>query len=122
MAATSLNARTTATDALDGSALMKVKGGFYTGILTGTTALNGTYPAVCKLDPGGAHRDVTLDAIATNEGLFRKIVNAADAAENLVCKNVAGDTIATINQNEEGEFFCDGTSWYLVRIATIALS
>ncbi len=122
MAATSLNVRSTALDAPDGFALLKTKGGFYTGTLTGTTALDATYPAVCKLDPGGASRDVTLDAIATSEGLFRKIVNAADAAENLVCKNVAGSTIATINQNEEADLYCDGTSWYLVCVRTIALS
>lgn len=122
MAATSLNSRSIATDAPDGSALLKVKGGFYTGTLTGTTTLDATYPAVCKLDPGGASRDVTLDAIATNEGLFRKIINAADAAENLVVKNPAGSTIGTINQNEEGDFFCDGSAWYLQCIRTIALS
>lgn len=84
--------------------------------------LDDTYPAIWKYDPTGAHRDITLDAIATSSGLYRRIINAADAAENLVCKNVAGDTIATINQNEQGEFYCNGTTWALIAITTIALS
>lgn len=98
------------------------KGGFATQTLTGTTALDHTYPAIVKLDPGGAARDVTLDPVANCPGLYRRIVNAADAAENLVCKNVGGSTIGTINQNEQGEFFCDGATWTLIAISTIALS
>ncbi len=35
---------------------------FHSATLTGTTALDATYPAICQLDPGGAARDVTLDA------------------------------------------------------------
>ena len=52
----------------------------------------------------------------------RLIVNIADAAENLVVKNAGGSTIGTINQNEEGTFYCDGSAWYLCKIATIALT
>lgn len=94
----------------------------YEGTLSGTTALDETYPNRLKLDPGGASRDVTLDAVATSDGLWYHIVNAADAAENLVLKNAGGSTIATINQNEEAIVYCDGTSWRLFRVATIALS
>lgn len=90
--------------------------------LTGTTVMSNAYPSLLKLDPGGASRDITLDPVATSAGMFRWFVNAADAAENLVLKNVGGSTIATINQNEEGIVFCDGTSWILFRVATIALS
>ena len=79
-------------------------------------------PAEAKLDPGGAHRDVTLELESTCPGLKRRIINGADAAENLVIKDDDG-TIATINQNEQGEFFCDPTSgWLLMCITTIALS
>ena len=49
-------------------------------------------------------------------------MNAADAGENLVVKNVAGDTIGTINQNEQGEFIHEAGVWTLVAISTIALS
>ena len=99
------------------------KGGVYIPAALGAAlVLDATYPNVCKLDPGGAHRDVTLDPVATAAGVCRRIVNAADAAENLVCKNVGGDTIGTINQNEQGEFYCDGATWSLICISTIALS
>ncbi len=90
--------------------------------LSGNVTLGDTYPNICKFDTGGAHRDVTLDALATSEGLYRRIVNGAGAAENLVVKNPAGSTIGTINQNEQGEFYCDGAAWYLIAITTIALS
>src|SRR3990167_6012207 len=84
--------------------------------------LDDTYPGVWKYDPTGGHRDVTLDPIATSSGLWRVIINGADAAENLVLKNVAADTIGTVNQNEAGIFYCNGTTWALVVIVTIALS
>lgn len=102
--------------------LVARKASFHSETLTGNLTLDATYPNLLKLDPGGAHRDVTLLAEADAEGVTLQIVNAADAAENLVVKNDAGSTIATLNQNEEGIFYCDGTSWSLVRIATIALS
>jgi hypothetical protein len=98
------------------------KGGFATRTLSGTTALDHTYPAIVKLNPNGASRDVTLDPVANCPGLHRRIINAASAAENLVCKNVGGTEIGTINQNEQGEFYCDGATWTLICITTIALS
>jgi hypothetical protein len=117
-----LLSRSTALDAPDGFACIKIKDGIYAATLTGAITVGPTYPNVCKLDPNGAHRDVTLDAVATNAGLVRRFVNAADAAENLVLKNVGGDTIATINQNEQGEVYCDGATWALLCVTTIALS
>lgn len=106
----------------DGSALLATKGLVYVATLTGALTVDNTYPSICKLDPGGAHRDVTLDAEETSEGLYRRFVNAADAAENLVIKDDAAATVATVNQNEEGEFYCTGAAWVLVCIRTIALS
>lgn len=96
--------------------------GYYAATLTGTLALDLTHPNLLKLDPGGANRDVTLPAVASAVGRIYRIVNAADAAENLVCKNVGGDTICTINQNEQGEVYCDGATWALIAITAIALS
>jgi len=101
------------------------KGGVHIAAIGGTIALDATYPNVCKFDPTGANRDVTLDLIANCPGLERKIINSADAAENLVVKLHAtdgGTTVATINQNEEGDFYNDGAAWNLVVIRTIALS
>lgn len=114
--------RSTSKTGADGDALRRVPDAFHSATLTEALTLDATYPGILKLDPGGAHRYVTLDAIASNDGLLRRIVNAADAAENLVVKNAAGDTIATINQNEQGEFYCNGSTWVLINISTIALS
>ena len=122
MAVTDLLSRSSHGIAPDGSALLANKGAFYTVTLAGAVTLGDTYPGVLKLDPGGAGREPTLDPIATSSGLYRRIINAADAAENLVVKNVAADTIATINQNEQGEFYCDGVAWHLIAIMAIALS
>jgi len=100
----------------------RIPGGVYLATLAGNVALDATYPRMLKLDPGGSARDVTLDAVATADGLVRVIVNGADAAENLVCKNVGGSTIGTVNQNELGVFYCDGSTWALLYVQTIALS
>jgi len=105
-----------------GFARSRIKFFLYDGVLSGNITLNETYPNRLKLDPNGGNRDVTLDAVATSNGLWYQIVNSADAAENLVVKNVGGDTIVTINQNEEAIVWCDGTAWIRYRVATIALS
>jgi hypothetical protein len=103
--------------------LVATKGGVYIpAALAGNVTLDDTYPRVCKFDTGGSHRDVTLDPVATAAGVTRRIVNAASGATNLVLKNVGGDTIATVNQNEQGEVYCDGATWSLIAITTIALS
>lgn len=106
----------------DGFAKFALKDSLYVATLTGNLTLDDTYPGLLKLDPGGSSRDITLPAVATNEGVWLWFVNAADAAENLVVKNVGGDTIGTVNQNEEGIFYCTGAAWVLFRVATIALS
>jgi len=101
-----------------------------TETLAATRALTAADPSMLKLDPGGAARDVTLDAeenIPTT-GLIRWIFNAADAAENLVLKNDAGTTIATVNQNESAIVINDGvqdgtaSAWTLYAVVAIALS
>ena len=98
--------------------------------LAGNLTITDEYRNVLRLDPGGANRDVTLDATTHKAGRYFRIVNGADAAENLVVKNADGDTIATINQNEQGEFFyaeeraqaSDADNWVLLCITAIALS
>ena len=112
--------------------LFRMLAGAYVATLTGNVSLDSTYPAICKLDPGGSNRDVTLDAetdasgpfASQNkvDGLVRLIVNAADGAENLVVKNDGASTIGTLNQNEAGLFICNGGTWTLICIFTIALS
>ena len=89
---------------------------------TGNIALTAQYRQILKIDPGGAHRAVTLPAEASSNGLEFEIVNAADAAENLVVKDDGGSTIVTISQNEKAAVVCDGSSWYHTGIVSIALS
>lgn len=107
---------------IDAPALVGRESSFHAATLADDLVLDVTYPNVLKLDPGGEARDVELDVIATSNGLHRRIINAADAAENLVLKNASGDTIATVNQNEQAEVYCDGSSWILVAVTTIALA
>lgn len=97
------------------------KRGWYIKSITGNVALDHTYPNTCKFTPD-ASRDVTLDPVATCPGLERKIINGAGAAYNLVLKNVGGTEIATVSQNEEADVVCDGETWVLLAIRTIALS
>lgn len=118
MSTTSLNA--TAAPLMLAEALIGFAGGYKALTLAAAVTLDVTYPSLLGLDPGGAARDVTLDAPV---GQVRLIVNKADAAENLVVKNAAAATIATLNQNETGLFYgsrSDG--WKLVALWTTALS
>lgn len=103
-------------------ALFAVKGGYQAETLTGAATMTDAYPFAVGFDPGGSHRDVTLDAEATADGMFRLIVNKADNAENLVVKDDAAATIATINQNEAALFHCDGSAWALVTLFTAPLA
>ena len=105
-----------------GRGLVSIVGGYYEATLSGNLVLTAEYPNVLKLDAGGGARDVTLLAEASADGVFMRIINASDAAENLVVKDDGGATIGTINQNEQGEFYCDGTAWRLLCMTTIALT
>jgi len=110
-----------------------IAGDFFSGAtetLIGTKVIGDADSMMLKMDPGGAHRDVTLPAEAdvTPSGRMYWIINAADAAENLVIKNDGGGTIATANQNESALVYNAGksngveSSWVLVAIIGIALS
>lgn len=63
-----------------------------------TLDLDNVNQNIIMLDPGGASRDVTLFAEASSPGLVIDVINGADAAENLVMKDAAGNTIVTIGQ------------------------
>ena len=82
-----------------------IAGDFFSGAiesLTGTKVIADSDAMILKMDPAGSARDVTLPAEAevTPSGRMYWIINAADAAENLVIKDDGGATIATANQNE----------------------
>jgi hypothetical protein len=95
---------------------------WHNATLAGALVMTISYPNFLRLDPGGAHRDVTLPAESLCDGVFYEFVNAADAAENLVIKDDGGSTIGTINQNEKATFRCNGTAWLLWCVQTIALT
>lgn len=122
MAITDLRAATLAVDLPASHALTRIPGLVHQKVLSGNLTLTNQYPSILRLDPDGQNRDITLEAVASSENLYRRIINFAGGAENLVVKNAGGDTIGTINQNEQGEFWCDGASWSLICITAIALT
>jgi hypothetical protein len=108
-------------------------GSFYSGsaeTLAGAKTIDDDDAMILKLDPAGAARDVNLPAEGEIDpaGRMYWIVNAADAAENLVVKNDGGDTIVTISQNESAMVYNAGksggteSSWVLICLPQIALS
>jgi hypothetical protein len=110
-----------------------IAGDFFSGAietLSGDKTIADADAMILKMDPGGSDRDVTLPAEAdvSPAGRLYWIINAADAAENLVIKNDAGGTIATANQNESVVVYNAGqsagveSSWVLVAVVAIALS
>lgn len=110
-----------------------IAGNFFSGsteTLAADKVMDSDDAMILKLDPAGAARDITLPAEGdvSPAGQMHWIVNAADAAENLVIKNDAGSTIATVNQNESAIVYNAGTSggtessWVLIAVVAIALS
>jgi len=78
--------------------------------LAGTKTLVTTDKVVQKLDPNGASRDVTLPAI-TNNLMFIIHNTSTVAAKNLVVKNPAAATLATLGPGMMGIFHCSSTAW-----------
>lgn len=90
---------------------------------SGTITLTNQDREVQKIDPGGSARDVTLAASCEVPGTYFRIVNAADATENLVVKDSAGNTVGTANQNEQIEvWYSEADAWVMLAVTTIALS
>ena len=80
--------------------------------LSGTRTLVVTDKKIQWLDPGGADRDVPLPAEASSTNLMFIILNTADGAgEDLLVKNAAAATKATLGPGMMGMFSCDGTNW-----------
>ena len=106
---------------------LQVKGGVGEATLTGAVILTARSSQMLRLDPGGANRNVDLpgpdEGIEDNNGLNYTILNTADAAENLVVRNPAGATVATVSQNERCTFVGVGAQvWAHMGITTIALT
>ncbi len=92
--------------------------------LAGNLVLGALSEPLQILDPGGASRNVDLPPEADSVDLMFIIVNIADAVENLVVRNDAAATIATVDgsaggtANQTGIFHCDGVTWRTVLTAT----
>lgn len=72
------------------------------------------------LDPGGAHRDVTLPTVAKHDnGYGIVVINAADAAENLVVKDAAAATIGTIAEDRLGVFYVDAAGAWALAVTAV---
>src|SRR5690606_14512592 len=67
--------------------------------------------------PGGSSRDITLPDASLMAGDGFYINNAADGEENPVVKSGI-TTVGTVNQNEVGHAYSDGSAWYILIGAT----
>lgn len=81
-----------------------------TETLSGNKVLSVNATRTQFLDPDGA-RTLTLPITASSAGFPMVIVNKAGGAEAITVIDASANTIATIDQNEIGIFFCDGSSW-----------
>jgi hypothetical protein len=88
-------------------------------VMTGTETWDNTYKNIQRLDPNGAR---TIKLPPEQEGLWFKIINFADAAETITIQDDAAGAVETCDQNEAIELYCDGTSWFVLAIYTIAIT
>jgi hypothetical protein len=93
------------------TALPVFKGGVRVATLSGADTLTEASSWYQFLDPGGAHGDITLPT--AQDGMTFWVFNRADAAENLVIKDAAANTVGTINQNEGGVVAYSGSAWVI---------
>jgi hypothetical protein len=63
----------------------------------------------CDPDSGGASEILTLPPVASSTGLWLLICNTG--GEGIVVKDVAANTIITLDTAQHGIVACNGTSW-----------
>jgi len=73
---------------------------------------------ILVLDPGGAHRAVYLPPVGASKGMVIRLLNSADATENLTITELAAGALATaasaeVLRQEMAVCICDGTDWYV---------
>ena len=82
-----------------------------TRTLSGNVTLTERDGRIHRFDPGGSSRNVTLFAGSPeNQGRMDWFYNTADAAENLVIKDAAGNTLATAGQAKSVGVICTGSA------------
>lgn len=106
------------------TSLIGLRGGWESSTATGAVTLTKPDSQFQRIDPGGAHRDVTLPTVEKDmDGYFMVVANAANAAENLVIKDADGNTIATANQNDCAVVYVDSAGdWQLFWMFTGTIS
>lgn len=92
------------------------KFGFLAQTLGAGLTLTTSMPNLLFLDPGGSGRTLLLPTEASSKGMRFEIVNTADAAEDLTVKEDSNTTtIGIVGIGESGVFWCDGTTWRMVK-------
>jgi len=87
--------------------------------LAGTYTIDDGSPILLFLDPDGANRTVLLPP--ESKGATFIIVNVGVAGFTLAVKEDSNTTtIATIGSGSNGEFYCNGTTWFALNGATLA--
>jgi hypothetical protein len=105
--------------------LDNIANGVTVAVLTGARTLTPSDAIVCRFDGGGVHRDVTLDGptspgtTAGRSGATRVVVNAG-ATNNLVVKDPAGSTLATLAPSREGLFMTNAATGAWTHVRTVA--
>ncbi|MBE7465461.1 MAG: hypothetical protein HS116_18445 [Planctomycetes bacterium] len=78
--------------------------------LTGNATLDIGSKRFQKLNPSGAHRNVTLPAENLSAGLVFWFINSG-SGNNIVVKDPATNTVLTVQQDQAGFVVCSGTAW-----------
>lgn len=87
-----------------------------TALADANVTLTVDHNPICAQIPT-AHRDITLPTEAQSAGLMFFFANNSAGAFNMVVKNAAAATLATIAQNKRGIAWCDGTTWFAAPFA-----
>lgn len=74
----------------------------------GETVLTGNI-VFCDPESGGASEILTLPAVADSAGLWIDIYNTG--GEGIVVKDVAANTVITLDTAQSGRVACNGTVW-----------
>lgn len=93
------------------TAQLRLQGGVASDTLTGNLTLTGRSANFMSLDGGSSHRDITLPVVNARSASPLFWFSNRGATHNLVVKNSAGSTIATLTPGETTLVAWDGTSW-----------
>lgn len=108
------NLAETTTD--ESSKVIGILGDYFAASVTGTLTLDGSHGSKLVLTPDAA-RTVLLQPEATRNGVTVFVKNAG--AFTLTFKDDSNaDTIGTVAAGQYGYFYCDGTTWRALSLAS----